>query len=86
VRQTIDSRREFDAELSGPGVHALEVRYEELCAAPAEQLERIRSAIGDLGAAVPERRPGSLEPLRRSAGPEMPEELEREIDRLLEGS
>lgn len=86
VRQAIDSLREFEAELSSPGVQALEVSYDELCAAPADQLERIRAAIGNLGGITPEWRPGSLEPLRSSAGPELPAELEREIDRLLEGS
>jgi hypothetical protein len=55
VRQVIDCRREFRAELSRAGVRSLTVTYDELCRKPAAVL----GAIGDVLASFGQR----LEPL-----------------------
>jgi LPS sulfotransferase NodH len=85
VRQVLDCKHEFKEELSAAGVHSVEVRYDDLCAAPADQLERIRLAIEGLGFSLaPVRQP--LAPLRASPGPQLPPELEADVDRALTSS
>jgi len=78
VRQVVDSRQEFRAELAQPGVRSLELAYEDVCANPAVAVERIRAGIEGFGCVVASRALGPL-PLRASEGPRLSAELETRL-------
>lgn len=82
--QVVHCRREFDAELAVPGIHALEVDYADLCADAGRQIERVRDAVAGLGCRV-EASGAAIEPLRASAGPAIPAAMQQTLDDFFAG-
>jgi LPS sulfotransferase NodH len=75
VRQVLDSREEFQAEMAAAGVQSLELAYEDVCARPDSALDEIAARIVGLGCPVTARSLGSVA-LRPSAGPRLSQEIE----------
>jgi hypothetical protein len=77
ARQVLDCRAELSRELATPGVHSLTLSYEQTCASPDEQLERLCDHLRRLGGDL---RPLSpVERLEPSAGPTLPPELHQAL-------
>lgn len=82
ARQVVDCRREIDQALSQPGVHAVRLSYESLCADPAAELDRI---AGSLAAWTPgfARRQLAIEPLQVSSRLSLPADLQARLRQAL---
>jgi LPS sulfotransferase NodH len=85
VRQAMDCRREIADELAAPGVTALTIDYGDVCAEPKRALRAVQEAVRGLGreVALVGRPPARLDV---SQGPQLPEELEAELHRILAAS
>ena len=85
VRQVDDCQAELTAELARPGVRALTVGYDELCARPRQVLYEIANAIAGLGSRI-EMLDGVPEAFARSEGPALPAALNEALRAALGGS
>jgi hypothetical protein len=75
--QVRDCRRELEAELSSPAVHAITLSYESICRSPDAQLERVCDAIRRLGGQL---RPlDHVEPLVASDETRLSEDLQAAV-------
>jgi len=77
-------RREIRAELARPGVHAITLRYEELCANPSASMRRICDELDQLGASI---RPtcAQLSPLQATGNPSLPQTMQARLLACLRG-
>jgi hypothetical protein len=78
VRQVLDCRKDFHAELSAASVQSLELAYEDVCARPDSTLDEIAARIEGLGFSVTARSCGSVA-LQPSAGPRLSQEIEARL-------
>lgn len=82
VRQVDDCLAELRRELSQPGVTAIEVAYDEVCAQPERALDAIREAVAQTGYALPALS-APIEELTASSGQALDQELEAELEGAL---
>ncbi len=82
AQQVVDCRREFEQELSRPGVQSMTVGYEELCRDPAGVLDRIGQRIVAFGVSC-QRVPGDLPALTPTPPSSLPDPLVRRLRECL---